>query len=195
MDTEKIDREAPVFFGEIDKNKHGNIASDYPAWMHETGIDDMREEINREERTEKMGFAAPADPERAMRLKAKKKRLEAIESSKPKLSDKDKDEIAKYRTKLGERIGETMFTRSEMMTGRGISAHEEAKRMSEPGISLNPKYAKMCNARTSGGKASRDNAVRVWKILGAAIGEPTNTEGLRRDRNDGTYKSVGEDIG
>jgi len=183
-----------TFFGEVDKNRHGNISSDYPAWMYETGIDNMKEELDRWEREEKMGFAAPVDPQRRARIKAMRERYEAIVSSKPKLNGKDIDEFHKYREKLAERISDNLFTYSEMMTGKGISAHEEAKRMSEPIISLGPKYAKMCNVRTSDGKASRDNAIRVWKILGAAIGEPTNSELLRKDRKDGIYKPVGEDI-
>jgi hypothetical protein len=57
-------------------------------------------------------------------------------------------------------------------------------RMTEPCIEVKgdaAQIAKACNVRMTKGKVSRDGAAKIWKILGKAIGERTNTENLRRD--------------
>jgi len=38
-----------------------------------------------------------------------------------------------------------------------------------------------------GGKISRNQASRAYKIIGKVLGENTNVEKLRRDRKTGTY--------
>lgn len=174
-------------FGIVDQTDKGKIKSEYPAWMHKTGIEDMQEEIDSYDRGEKLGIY-PHDPDRMARVKMKRERLEAIKSSKPKLTDKQKDDLVKQYERLGEKISAEMPTRSQMEMGT-VDAHEEAMKMIEPGISMNPELAKSCNIRLKKGKVSRDDATKAWKIVGALLGEPTNAEVLRRDRKTGTHKS------
>ena len=180
-----------AFFGDIDRNQHGRIGSDYPAWYFENHIDELNETIGRMERALERKNINWEDIERTREeLNALKKKKELIEQSKPKLRGGDKDRIYKEYKRLGEEIRDSMFTRTEMMKGLA-SPHEEAKRMSEPGISANPEFVNSLNAKARRGKISRDEAARMWKILGKTLGDvPTNIEYLRRDRNTGKIDVV-----
>lgn len=180
------------FFGEVDRTEKGKIKSEYPAWYFEPHIEDMKEEVERWEREETLGFA-PHDPERKAIIKMRKERYEAITKSKPGISDAQKDQLAKEYKKLSKQIRDSMPTRSEMKQGT-VSAHEEARRMSEPIINIDADLAKSCGVEVIGGKVSRDGASKIWKITGKYLGEATNVETLRRDRKTGTYKSEDSSI-
>lgn len=171
------------FFSETDMNK-GKISSEYPAWYFNTMIDDLKEDIRREEWNLEQNIVPrdqlPVIRDRVKRLKAK---LDAVEAARPKFSDLDKNKLTKTMKELGKEITSKMFTRSEMKKGLADS-HMEAKRMTYPSISVTPdiaEVAKMCNVPIVGGKLSRKSAEKCWKILANYHGEPSNTEYLRRD--------------
>ena len=73
---------------------------------------------------------------------------------------------------------------------RGIAdAHEEARRMKEGIIKVNPELARICNLRPYvNGQYSRDEAIKAWKLSGRALQEAThweektNAEVLRRTK-------------
>ena len=171
------------FFSEADMNK-GKIASEYPAWYFNTMIDDLKEDIRREEWNLEQNIVPrdqlPVIRDRVKRLKAK---LDAVEESRPQLTDIEKNKLTKTMKELGKEIAAKMFTRSQMQKGLADS-HMEAKRMTDPSIPVTPEIAevaKMCNVPIVGGKLSRKSAEKCWKILANYHGEPSNTEYLRRD--------------
>ena len=185
-------KESPiVFFGEIDRTEKGQIKSEFPAWYFENNIEDLNEEIGWKERALDRKNINWEDIESTKKeVEGLKKKADLIKKSKPKLKGADKDEIYKEYNRLGEEIRDSMFTRTEMMKGLA-SAHEEAKRMTEPGIKVDPKLADACNIKLIGGKVSRNDASKMFKIMGKALGDvPTNTEYLRRDRNTGKVDVV-----
>lgn len=183
-----------VFFSEIDRKEgkaNGPVTSQYPVWYHEAAIEELEEEIAKTERNiQRYKREKIFDDEGIFRqmedLKAKKRKIEKIQQSKPELRPGDKDKIHKAYENLGEEIREGLFTRSQMHLGTA-DAHEEAARMVTPKIdiskALTPEMAKSLDIRPdSNGKITRKDAERAWKILGKSIGEPTNVETLRRDR-------------
>jgi len=181
-----------AFFGGPDRKEgkpDGKICSEYPAWYHQPLVDDLYEEIAKSERSMKymdehdiLDYTTRA--RLTKQIKAKKKRIEEIEASRPKLRGKDKDDLYRVYQELGDQVKEGLFTRSEMKLG-SASAQEEASRMVDPRIRLRmePEIAKSLNLVVDeDGKVSRDQASKGWKILGSLLGEPTNVENLRSDR-------------
>jgi len=180
------------FFGTPDRKggePDGKIGSEYPAWYHDGLVDDLREEVGKSERSMKymdehdiLDYTTRA--RLTKQIKAKKKRIEEIEASRPKLRGKDKDDLYRVYQELGDQVKEGLFTRSEMKLG-SVSGQEEASRMIDPKIRLRmePELAKSLNLNiTSDGMISRSQAAKGWKILGSLLGEPTNVENLRSDR-------------
>jgi len=179
-------KEAFNFFGKIDRDYKDRITSEFPAWYFETHVENMKEEratlIRRLERGEVPPDNVPYAKQDAAAIK---ERIDEIEKSRPEIRDNEKAELQKLHKELSNKISESMFTRSEMMRGTA-SAHDEARRMVSPTIALSPPLrglAKSCNVNLDKGvKISRNDATKMWKILGKLIGEGTNVEGLRRDR-------------
>lgn len=170
------------FFGEVDLNKKGMKASEYPAWYFDRLIEDMEKEVSRKERALKAGQIRSDMVEKIRgEVEREKQRLYDIVNSKPKLTDFQKDKIAKEYDNLSNEIKESMFTRSEMMLGLA-SPHEEARRMSRPCIKINPEIAKSLGMSTHNGMVSRNNAERAYKIIGKRLEANTNPEMLRRDK-------------
>jgi len=170
------------FFGKVDRNEKGKIVSQVPAWAMETHLDELRESIASKKRYLDKGLIEPSEiPYAKAEIKREEKRLEEIEVSRPKISSKDKDELASAHKELGEKIGESFFSRDEMTKGLA-NPGEEARRMINPIIKVDPKLAEACGVRHDKGMVSRNGASKIFKIIGKAIGERTNTEYLRPDR-------------
>ena len=122
-------------------------------------------------------------PKNAQKLISDFGSIDGIYQNLDKLKGKQKDRVAKVYDELGRAIGDKLFTRSDMMKGLA-DAHEEVKRMTEPSIPVTGdamSLAKACNVKTVKGKVTREGAAKIWKILGKALGDRTNTEHLRRD--------------
>ena len=168
------------FFGEIDKNRSGKISSQYPAWYFDSQIEELSESIARKERSIKRGDMPSSEIGYAVsELDKERKKLDKISSSRPKIKGKDKDDMAKVYKEIGGQIAESMFTLSDMKRGTA-SAHEEARRMVKPIISVDPKLAEACGVKTTDGKVSRNDASKMYKIMGKLIGDNTNVEALRK---------------
>lgn len=185
----KAESKGIEFFGEVDK-KNGKMSSAYPAWYHTNKVEELALEVDDLKRKLDSGFF---EGSQRMNIKAdydaKYAKLQSIMSCSPTLSGPEKDAIAEVRKTLETEIQGAMFTRSEMMHGLA-DAHEEARRMTQPSISA---YGLTDFCRKNGiepvkGKISRNQAVKLWKICGKAIGEATNVESLRKDSWGGTYK-------
>ena len=174
------------FFGEADRTRDGKIKSDYPAWYQEQHLEDLRESIAQQERSLEEGSVPPERRgQYKERLNQEKERLEQIETSKPKLAGVEKDTAVKFRKEMGDKISDTLYRKSHIEKGV-VNAHEEARRMTEPCIEVKgeaeAEILKECGARiTEGGKVTRTEAEKAWKIVGKALGEEmTNVEILRK---------------
>jgi hypothetical protein len=175
------------FFSEADmvSLKDKDICgSEYPAWYHDSMVDELRESIRVDEYNLERGNMPPDRRSTTKeRINKHKERLNQIQSSLPDMADKQKDDINKVRIELGKEITRLMFSRSQMKNGLA-DAHMEAKRMVEPSIKLQSnmmEIAKACNVRIEDGKVSRKNAEKIWKICSKRLGEISNTEMLRKD--------------
>lgn len=176
------------FFGSVDRNKHtGKVQSSMPGWYFQNQIFDLNDRIESlDRRLNDPESQAPVTPEArpaAMKeLREMKERRDKILEGKPKLNAKQRDDLMKIYDTLGERISESMYSRSDMQRGLA-DAHEEARRQKmaciDPGDIGD--IMDQFNVTPIQGKISRDNAVRMWKVLGRALGRGTNYEALRRD--------------
>jgi hypothetical protein len=171
------------FFGTVDKNKQGKIGSVYPAWGMDVHLDELTESIERAKREIERGAVPPTEIAFARENLAKdKKRLDEIMGSKPKFEGKKLEDVAKEYKSLKSKIKLSLFTRSEMQMGTA-NPHEEARRMSEPCISVNAEIAKGCNVNVGvNSMVNRNDASKVFKILGKYLNEETNVETLRVDK-------------
>lgn len=170
------------FFGAVDRNDKGKIVSQVPAWAMDAHIDELKEGIASKKRAIERGqIDADQVPRTKAEIHREETRLKDIINSKPKITAKTKDELAKAYTDLGVQIKESMFSRDEMMKGLA-SAGEEARRMITPIIKVDPKLAEACGVKTYRGKVSRNGASQIFKIVGKTIGDVTNVEYLRPDR-------------
>ena len=171
-------------FGEVDKTEKGKVKSTYPSWYYDTQKEELQDSIDHKERMIEQEIVPPSERMLAKeRLGQEKERMKKIEMSKPKLTDLEVDEAAKIRKSLGAKIKEAMYTRSDMEKGVA-DAHEVARRWSIPCIKLDEKelpFAKSCDVTVShDGKVTQIGAEKVWKIASKLIGEPSNTETLRK---------------
>lgn len=173
------------FFGKVDRNKSGHVASDLPSWMMKAQMKDL---VEKAESTERMLDRGIYEPDQIPYMKAEvskmRQRIDEITSSKPTVEGGDKDRLAKSRKELGEKIMDSNFKYSDMMTGEA-DAHEEAERMSRPCIDVPKELADACDIRLENGKANRNDAIRAWRIAGGYLGEDTNPTHLHSDRKKG----------
>ena len=178
------------FFGEIDLNNEGGRISDVPSWCFDVHIDEMEESINRKRRQIEMGIVAQ-DSIHSMKeeIRSEQERLDRIKNSKPTLTGNQKDKCYNSYKLLGERIRDSLPTRKELEQGL-VSAHDELRRMKDKHISISPEIAKACMVKPVNGKISGDEANKCYRILGAALGEPTSTERLRKDGGGESYKTM-----
>ena len=170
------------FFGSVDRDPvTRQVRSTYPAWYSEGAVGELEATIEETQRRLDGGRVPRESVEVTKnRLEMDRAKLEAIKASKPTLPDAEKDKVAKAYKELGEKIGESMFTHSDMMRGLA-SPHEELKRENSAHIRVPKEIADACNIKLGrGGVASRKDAAKAWKIMGKVLGEPTNTEYLRR---------------
>lgn len=189
----KMSLQEVEFFGAVDRKDgrpDGRICSEYPAFYFDTHIRDMEEEVARKERALDAGMISPAHvASQRAEVKQERERLDAIKKSSVNLTGKTKDEAVKVYKDLEGKIGDSMFTRTDMEKGLA-DAHEELRRQKVPRIDVKG-YTKLFHNMgipITKGKASRDQCAKVYKILGKALGENTNTERLRKDTHGGTYR-------
>ncbi len=171
-------------FGEIDRQANGSISSEYPAWMNRVHINNLKEEVGKIEinleRNRIPHDKVYYEKEKLMMLKTK---LENIDRSKPHLSDGEKGRLEKMYQYLGETISELMPTRTENLKGL-FNTHKELECMQRPCIKVPEEfvsYVLASNITVLDGKISRNQAAKVWKIIGNLLDRHTNVEYLRKD--------------
>lgn len=168
-------------FSEVDINSHGNVGSYMPAWAYDQLIEDLKADISGDEiKVRQANISVDKIAELQRTIKRKKERLDEIESSRPKI---DSDVVSGLEKGLGEKIADSMFTRTEMERGTA-DAHTEARRMVQPCIKLSDTEANFaigCNVVPNKDKmVSRNQAAKIWKIARRYLGENSNIETLRR---------------
>lgn len=178
--------EALNFYSSVDKNAHGRLSSPYPAWYFSRSVSDLTDEIRSMERAINLGGIEP----RAMvnykaQLQGKKERLDKIEASCPKMNGKQKDQLVQEIKELGQKIGEAMFSLSDMKFGNDFAdPHEEARRSEEPCIKLSPYQIGLARMMELGysestGEICRRNAEIIWKVGRKTLGENSDSSILR----------------
>lgn len=178
------DDSAINFFTEIDLDKNGNPKASYPFYHNPRQIEELKEDKRRLEKAISSGFVdADHLPEAKSRIAQYTQQLEAIEKHKPEM-EKNIDKIDKMSKTLAGVIAPSMFTRKEMRDGL-VDPHEEARRMSEPIITLPPE---LCSTAIKNGipvngdrKVSRDGAVRLWQMCQRRLDRSPDAEYLRKD--------------
>lgn len=183
---QKANMDGIQFFGSVDRTRDGKIKSAMPAYYNPRHVEELKEEIHQMEVAISNGYVSQGQVgDHKAKLKQKKERLDEIESSKPKLTAKQKDTLKNIHGELGEQIRDSMFTYSDMHRGTA-DAHKELERMKEPCIKVNPEVAEACGVRVNrNGEVSRDGATKIYQIVGRNLGENTMVERLRRDIVDG----------
>lgn len=174
------------FFGKIDRHKvTGKITSEYPAWTFSRPIEDLKESISRKERELEQG-TIPPDKIMEVREEIKKEiqRLNDIEDSKPKLTDKQIDETSKIYKGLNVAIAPSLFTHDEIRK-KIADPFEENNRNTKPCIKVSKETIELAEAneiKVTDGMMTRNGAERLRKIVGKLLGENTNQEYLRKEK-------------
>ena len=181
-------------FGDFERRKDGRPRSEYPGWYYEgrRHVEELEDSIKQRERMLKMGAVShEKEGEYRERLEMEKERYEKIKESVPKLDGEHKDRVAKLVKELRGDISGSQFTRTDMLLGLA-DAHEEAQRMSTKKIPIRSEdeaaLAKEMGIKVEDGKISRTDKERLWKIGRKALGESTNTEVLRRERDSRSHE-------
>ena len=175
------DKKGIQFFGEFEKHPKGGYRSEYPAWMHTKLLTDMKDELKAKQKILDMRTPVANEGELREQIREMKSRIEDIESSKPKLSAKLKDELIGVSKELEEHIKETLFTRDEMKLGLA-DAHRELDRSMKKCIPIRADLASAAGVKLEKGKGSREDAIKVWRLTRKSVDSElhTNPEFLRR---------------
>lgn len=164
------------FYGEVDKG------SQMPGWYFDEHQRHLEETIAQKETAlEKDYVPAGEKGEFKEGLARDKERLHKIQESKPKFTEKEKDELAAMIKATGGVISESMFSRSDMEKGTA-NAHDEVKRQLDPCVKIDPKLAAMAGITLDKkGYCSRNDATKAWKLGTKILEENPNVEVLRKD--------------
>ena len=182
------------FFGAVDRERkslEGKILSAYPAWYYEEKTDRMKDDITvRKNRLDSGKIPADRLEEERNTLGQRQLRLKMIIQSKPKLTDKQKDDVYKFYCHLKDQIINRLPTRSDIKKGT-VNIKEEVMWKKKPSIDVTG-FAIFCDELNfpilEGRKISGHQAMAGLKIIGKLLGEDHNIERLRRDFNTGTYR-------
>lgn len=178
---------AVEIFGAIDRREDGRIRSFKPSWAEAHALEELQESIDSTKRQLKQGLIPPSEvPYAEARIERGEKRLKEINDSKPKLNAASKDWVSKERTRVADEIRQSMFTNTEMEAGFA-DPHEEAARMTEKKIPLDPEQAKACGITLVKGKGSRKDAEKMFQHLSYVLGESANVERLRKNGVRGSH--------
>ena len=180
------------FFGNIDKTKDGEVASEMPAWFFDVQVDKLIENVEKRERAIVNGTVPPDHIWNEKNEVANlKKKITEIQMSKPTLKGGQKDMVYKEYQNLQKQIADSLPTRKEDRDGL-VNPRDELKRMKSPHIDISPKMAEACGIKTSG-KISGDQANRCYKMMGSILGENTNVERIRKEGHSESYRTM-EDL-
>ena len=182
------------FFGAVDRERNdpnGKILSAYPAWYYDEKIDRLKDDIAvRDNRLQAGRIPADRIEEEKKELYARRDRLQDIQQSKPKVTGKDRDEVAKFFRYLRDQVVNRLPSRTDLLKGT-VNIRSEVMWKKKPSIDVG-NFLEMSKAlglvMPEKKKITGHQAMLALKILARLIGEETNIERLRRDFNNNTYK-------
>ena len=184
------------------------IRAPYPAWFNRSKLDDLKADRDSKQAQLNapidrfMGSAPPLLDEAAKadaraQVRHYEQQIDIVEGARPELSSKLRDELHQTYLKMGDLIGESMFTKTAQQEGYP-DPYKEAMRMKSPVIPVDNdirRWMQKCNQHTKivDNKVGRDPMTICWQIAGELLNEETNSESLRpSDPYDGrvTKKAV-----
>ena len=177
-----------TYFADFDKG------SSIPAWSLPRNIDILESDVNKlGNMLDNKQIPIEEIPYQKADYEQKKKRLDEIKDSKPKLTGRQKDNLKSKRDELAVEINRAQFTRLEMDKGLA-DPHEEARRMSEPCIRVDKEEARRMGVETDArGYVSRSKGEAMWKNMSSLLGDTVpnpNVETLRSDSGRSKRNSV-----
>lgn len=180
------------FFGEVDKNSKGEIASSMPAWYHEVKIEDLKERVAKKERQIENGqILSESVPLVKQEIRESKEKIEQIEASKPILRGGQKDMIAKVYHDLQNQIATSIPSIRDEREGYA-NPRDELKRMKDKHLTVSPEMAEAYGVKHVKGKISGDDGNRMYKMIGKLLGENQNIEKIRREGRSEAQKQMDE---
>src|SRR3990172_7732653 len=114
VETAEKEKNGIRFFAEFEKHPKGGYKSEMPAWYSPKMLEDLKEELKGKEHALRIGVKLPNEDEVRQQAVELKSRISEIESSKPKCTGKQKDELDALQKQLGEKIRDSMYSRDEM---------------------------------------------------------------------------------
>jgi hypothetical protein len=156
------------WFSEADYDDRGNVIEYMPSYTNRRLLSRLKDEINESERIVKDGIISG----RALLalkddLADKKNRLDSI-LDKRKINGTYKDKISGSLKEISSEINDALFTYDEARKV-SVSAHENVRRMTTPCINVKDEVASSiandCGIKIKNGKVTREEAIRIAKIM------------------------------
>lgn len=186
------------FWTKRELNSKGEPLSSYPLGYNQRMLTELDEEIKQVEHSlSDPFFTAPHErEERKQRLADLKNKRKDVEAMAPgNLSGIQKDFLAELRKDFGQSIADFEPTYDQMQKGTA-SPQDLMKILKGRTIPVPTKYRPLVEklgGKIYNGKMGGDDFKRIWKIASWRLGEPTNTETLRRQGGStGVYQSEHE---
>jgi len=181
------------FFGEVDKTRDGNNASEMPSWFHDVHLEKMEEDVSKKKRMLTQG-RVPQDNIFMVQneIKADEEKILEIKKSKPTLIGGQKDMVYKEYLSVGQQIAEALPTRRDELNGFA-NPREELIKSNTPGIKISEKMANAMGVKTQDGKITLKQAQKFYKLSGKILGENSNIERIRREGRSESYRTM-EDL-
>lgn len=181
------------FFGAVDKTRDGKISSVMPGWFFDVHLEKLEESISRKKRQIDRG-QIPHDNIFMIKndIKREEDKIKTILASKPKLTGKIKDTVYQEYRSIEQQLIEAMPSHRENQMGF-VNPRDEMMKDTTPGIKISSEMAASIGVTPVGGKISRKQASKFYKIAGKLLGENTNLEKIRREGQSESYRTI-EDL-
>ncbi len=179
--------------GDVD----GQVQSEYAAWMCNSQIDTLDNEIN-ELQSDLNGGRIPGNEvfEAKEELNVLQGRFDDIVMSKPVYSHSQENFLHKELNKMTSDMRDTLYSRYDQHRGKGSIARpqQEADLNDKPCININPEVARICNIgpeKIVNGKVSRNMIDKARKILCGYFGrDDASREAIRPENQNGRGKNT-----
>lgn len=179
-----------TFYGAVDRKRdketgENKISSEYPAWTFPQQVENLKEDLAQKKRALQTGSVdRGSEGEYRLLIEREEKQLEAIEASKPKLTDVEMDMCDTAYKNIEKGVQDSLPTLKDMHRNF-IDAHEENRLNQNPCIKVSDKTAEIASNNgirvTKDCEMSRKDAWKLGKILGHILGKNTNMERLRKE--------------
>lgn len=178
-------------FGKPDRKggeEDGHVQSEYSAWMMNSQIDSLDNEIE-ELKSDLNGGRIPGSDvfEAKEELALKEEKFDDIVISKPNYSPSEENFLHGELMRMNSDMADTLYSRYDQQKGKGSIARpqQEADLNDKPCIKINSEVAKICNINNAvNGFVSRNMIDKARKILCAYFGrDDASRESIRPENN------------